>query len=75
MTKEEQELTCKWTDKNGVVHNPTKKECYECYECKNNASGKIIMRLKNECIMAEGNDKETQGSFNKYSASRRCVLF
>jgi uncharacterized membrane protein len=35
MTKEQEDaLKCKWTDNNGVVRNPTEKECYECYESK-----------------------------------------
>lgn len=76
MTKEEENaLTCKWIDTNGVVHNPTAKECYQCYECINNKSGQVKMRLNGDCIAAANDDRETQGNFNKYSDNKRCSTF
>jgi hypothetical protein len=78
MTKEQEDaLKCKWTDNNGVVRNPTEKECYECYECQNNTSGNKISRLRGKCITtsANANDIETQGNFIKYSDSRICETF
>ncbi len=75
MTKEQEDaLTCKWKDNNGVVRNPEAKECYECYECVNKNSGKTIIRLKDTCITTKGNDEERQQNFVKYSDYKKCEL-
>jgi hypothetical protein len=75
MTREEEQLTCKWIDTDGVVHNPTAKECYECYECINNNTGEVKIRIKGGCIAADTVDFEKEGAFNKYSNKQKCDLF
>ncbi len=76
MTKEEENaLTCKWTDTNGVVRNSEEKECYECYECQNIKTQQKNIRLKGDCIATNSDDKEEQLNFVKYSNTKQCGTF
>jgi hypothetical protein len=70
--KIDDDLECKWTDDNGIIHNGDKSDCYKCNKCENINTKELTLRPT--CI-AGGPNKEKDLGFFKYHKLSSCSSY